>query len=324
MSRRTRPKQFLPLGGANSLLRRTWDRARALARPSSIWVVAPEALAASVRRELPGLHPKNLVLEPSPRDTGPAIALACAAVSRRDPAAIVGILPTDHLIRNQSAFARAFRESVRAAADGALVCLGVSPDRPSTGFGYLLVAKAPRGVRAVPVARFIEKPDRARARRYVESGRYLWNGGMFVWRVDAFLDVLSAVAPALHAVTVAGIANRQAAWRRVPAISVDHAVMEKAPHVMVVPLDAGWDDVGSWDAAARHAAGAASGPGKHVLLGSDGAVVFGDKRLVAIVDLPGIVVVDTPDALLVVSRKSSEKVKSVVAAVRAAGRKDLL
>ena len=286
--------------------------------------MAPVLLAASVRRELPGLVAKNLVLEPSPRDTGPAIALACAAVSRRDPAAIVGILPTDHVIRNQRAFARALRESVRAAAGGALVCLGVTPDRPSTGFGYLRVARAPRGSRAVPVARFIEKPDRVRARRYVASGRYLWNCGMFVWQVDVFLQVLAAVAPALEAVTVAGIPKQRAAWRRVPAISVDHAVMEKAPHVMVVPLDAGWDDVGSWDAAARYAARAASGPGKHVLLGSDGAVVFGDERLVAIVDLPEIVVVDTPDALLVVSRKASEKVKSVVAAVRAAGRKDLL
>jgi len=158
----------------------------------------------------------------------------------------------------------------------------------------------------------------------LRSGRYLWNGGMFVWRVDRFLEELARVAPEVHGATAAVAAGERGAWRRAPKISVDHAVMEKASRVAVVPLDAGWDDLGSWDAAARHASSGTSGGGARVMIGSEGSVVFGGTRVVALLDLPGVVVVDTRDALLVLPRASSEKVKSVLEAVRAAGRVDVL
>jgi len=172
--------------------------------------------------------------------------------------------------------------------------------------------------------KFVEKPDARRAQKFLRSGQYLWNGGMFVWRNERFLEELARVAPDLRRATAAVAAGSRDAWSAAPKISLDYAVMEKADGVVVVPLDAGWDDMGSWDAAARATASGAAGRGARVILGSDGAVVFGGKRLVAVLDLPGVVVVDTPDALLVVSRASSEKMKSVVAAVRAAGRVDLL
>ena len=322
MSRRSRPKQFLALAGTRSLLRQTWDRVRSLAPASRIWVVAPRALVAAVRRELPELRAANLVVEPSPRDTGPAVALACAAVARRDPAAIVGIFPTDHLIRDRRAFARAVAAARAEAARGRLVCLGVRPDRPATGFGYLELAARPRGGRAISVARFVEKPDARRARLFVRSGRYLWNGGMFVWSVATFRAVAAEVAPALHAAATAAAAGDRRAWGRAPKISVDYAIMEKAPDVAVVPLDAGWDDVGSWDAAAR--VGPKASRRRELRIDSPGSAVFGGRRFVAVLGVAGIVVVDTDDALLIVARSASENLKSLVAALRAAGRVDLL
>jgi len=324
LSRAKRPKQFLSLAGKVSLLRATWDRARKLVPVERIWTVAPRALAAAVRRELPELRRDRLVVEPSPRDTAPAIALACSVIARNDPRAIAAIFPSDHVIRDTGAFKRALAVAHRAARGGALVCLGIAPDRAATGFGYLKLGARPRPGIASPVLEFVEKPDAARARRFLRSGRYLWNGGMFVWRIDRFLEELARVAPEVHGATAAVAAGSPGAWRRAPKISLDYAVMEKASRVAVVPVDAGWDDLGSWDAAARHAAPGAAGSGARVMLGSEGAVVFGGKRAVAILDLPGVVVVDTPDALLVVSRASSEKMKSVVEAVRASGRADLL
>jgi len=324
LSRASRPKQFLSLVGKVSLLRATWDRARKLVPADRIWTVAPSALATMVRRELPALRRDRLVLEPSPRDTAPAIALACSIIARNDPRAIAAIFPSDHVIRDSAAFKRAVAAGLGAARAGDLVCLGITPDRPATGFGYLKVgARVKPGV-ANRVLEFVEKPDAARARRFVRSGRYLWNAGMFVWRIDRFLDELRRVAPEVHAATSSVAGGSKAAWRRAPKISVDHAVMEKASHVSVVPLDAGWDDLGSWDAAARHRSSGEGSGDSRVLIGSDGAVVFGGTRVIAVLDLPGVVVVDTKDALLVLPRASSEKVKSVLEAVRAAGRADVL
>jgi len=324
LSRGKRPKQFLPLAGRRSLLRDTWDRARWLAPAERIWVVAPRTLASAVRRELPALLKDRLIAEPSPRDTAPAIALACAVVGRHDPAGVTGIFPCDHVIEDKASFKRAVRAAHTEARRGALVCLGVAPNRPATGFGYLRVGTKLRPNTATPVREFVEKPDAARARRFVRSGRYLWNGGMFVWRVDRFQSELELRAPKIYEAVAAVARGSQTAWLGAPKISIDYALMEKAERVSVVPLDAGWGDIGSWDVAAHRASSGVAGSGTRVLLGSDGAAVFGGKRLVAIVDLPGVVVVDTPDALLVLARPSSERMKSVVEAVRAAGRSDLL
>jgi len=287
-------------------------------------VVAPQALANHVRRELPDLRPENLILEPTPRDTGPAIGLACATVARVDPEAIVGMFPTDHLIRDRAAFVETVRAASHAAARGGLVCLGVHPDRPATGFGYLRCSRRPQKNRVVDVERFVEKPSNSLARRFVKSGNYLWNGGMFVWRVDRFLDELSITAPQIHAAVQSFLDGRKSAWKQAPRLSVDYAVMERARQVKVVKLDAGWDDIGSWDAAARHRKAVKGGDAQEILVDSPGTITFGGKRLIAVVGLPDIVVVDTEDALLVVSRRSPDRVKEVVETLRRRRRKDLL
>jgi mannose-1-phosphate guanylyltransferase/mannose-6-phosphate isomerase len=324
LSRFDRPKQFLPLAGKRSLLELTRQRVRGLAPPARVWAVAPARLADAVRRELPDLRPGNLIVEPSPRDTAPAIALACATVQRVDPDATVGVFPTDHLISDRRAFVTAVRAAAASAAEGALVCLGVRPDHPATGYGYLKCGPARKGRADRAVERFVEKPDRARAKRYLASGRYLWNAGMFVWRADRFLAELGRVAPEILSAVRGHLEGRKRSWARAPRRSVDYAVMERAKAVRVVPLRAGWDDVGSWDAAARHRESRTAERDGSIRIDSPGTVVYGDRRVVAVVDLPDVVVVDTDDALLLVSRKSSEKVKEVVRELNRRGREELL
>ena len=324
MSRENRPKQFLALAEGEPLLVATWKRVRRLAPPRRIWVVAPGFLVDDIRRMLPSLLEGNLVVEPCPRDTAPAIGLACARVASRDPGATVGVFPTDHAIRDTEAFQKSVLAAAEAASKGALVCLGVRPDRPATGFGYLRCARPPRRIVAVPVERFEEKPGEARARRYVRSGRYLWNAGMFVWKAERFLEELGRTAPVILRAVRSVLAGRKRSWERVEKISVDHAVMEKADDVQVVPLEAGWDDVGSWDAAARLRERSGRTAGRHLLMDSENSVVFGEHRFVVLLGVKGLVLVDTPDALLVASRDRSEQVRDVVEALHRSNKKELL
>jgi mannose-1-phosphate guanylyltransferase len=243
----------------------------------------------------------------------------------RDPGAVTAFFPTDHVVRDPKAFVGAVRAAVAEARTGALVCLGITPTRPATGFGYLRCRGPLRAGIPAGVERFVEKPDAARARRFVASGRYLWNAGMFVWRADRFLEELALRAPATHGAALGTAAGDRRAWEGAERLSVDYAVMEKARDVRVVPLDAGWDDVGSWEAVAalRREAGSDRDPNA-VLVESPGATVLSDGRCVAVVAAPGIVVVETKDAVLVVGRGASESVRAVVDALRARGRDDLL
>jgi mannose-1-phosphate guanylyltransferase len=273
---------------------------------------------------LPDLGRRRLIVEPSPRDTGPAVTLACAAVARADADAIVGIFPTDHVIGDVRAFVRSVRLATDEASRGRLVCLGVSPDRPATGFGYLRCKSAPVSGRPVSVERFVEKPDLQTARRFVRSGRYVWNAGMFVWSAARFLEEAARTAPRIVRAVEGHLAGKKTAWNRAEKRSVDYAVMEHARDVSAVPLTAAWDDVGSWDAAGRLREQAGAERSDHLMVDSPDSVVFGDERLVAVVDVPGVVVVDTPDALLVVSRTGSEQVRRVVDELKRRRRSDLL
>lgn len=310
-----RPKPFLDLTGDGPLLELAWRRARRLAPASRIWAVAPRTLAGAVRRALPSLPVGNLIVEPQARDTAPAIGLACVTIARRDPDAVVAILPTDHVVRDLPAFVRAVAVAGTEARRGKLVCLGIRADRPATGFGYLRCATPPRPGRASAVAAFVEKPSLARARRFVASGRYLWNGGMFVARAARLLDELGRHAPATLAAVVATAAGRSDAWERSERRSLDHAVMEKAKDVAVVPLDAGWDDVGTWDAAARLREGRPRRQTPHVRIDSEGSEVFDTSGRVVLLGVPGIVVARSGRDLLVVARDRSERVREVGEAI---------
>jgi len=321
-SRAGRPKQFLALAGRDPLLVASWKRIRRLAPASRTWVIAPRALARAIGKLLPELRADRLVVEPAPRDTAPAATLATLSVAAAQPDAVVGLFPADHVVRDEDAFVASVQAAIDAARrEQALVCLGVVPDRPATGFGYLECRAAPRGNRPCEVRRFVEKPDARRAAAFVRSGRYLWNAGMFVYAAATFAGELRRAAPALYRAVERHIAGRPGAWGKVPRISLDYALMERARCVRAVPLRAGWDDVGSWAGVADDAAGGALRP---ILVDSPGCAVRAGHRIVALVGMKDTVVVDTDDALLVVARDRAEDVRAVVAELKRRKRKELL
>jgi mannose-1-phosphate guanylyltransferase len=317
LSRASRPKFLLPLLGERSLLQQTIDRLAPSVPPDRTLVVCGPAHAAPVARQLPDLPEGNVVVEPSPRGSGPAIALATALIARRDPTAIVGSFAADHEVTDLPIF------------DGWLVTIGLTPTRPETGYGYIertddVVACTPEGS-SYRAARFVEKPDAATADEYVTSGRFLWNASMFVWQAQALLDEVARLQPELHA-GVSRIAQvwgtpqqeRVAAevWSHLAESTIDQGVLEQAQRIAVVPARFGWSDVGDWnnlgDLIARDVDGN-SVRGDLVQAHTRNSVVWSETgRLVALVGLENIAVVDTEDALLVVNRGDAQEVRQIV------------
>ena len=342
LSRKRRPKQFLPLGGdgVTPLLTATARRVASLSPIEHVLVVTRADLAEATREALPELPPANVLLEPAGRNTAPCVAWATHTVLRRDPDAVVVVLAADAYIADEASFVEALQTACEAARTGAIVTLGIKPTRPETGYGYLHVGApldgAPEGVHKVRA--FVEKPDLAHATAYVAGGEHLWNAGIFVFRADA---MRAAVAKHLPAVAEAMVDFDRAAARSpddearavgerygaLPSVSIDTGVMEKVGGVAVVPVDCGWSDVGSWQASWELAAhddhgNAARGA---VLADATGNVVVAPPgKVVALVGVHDLVVVDTPDALLVVPRAKAQDVKKAVDALAAAKRDDVL
>ena len=330
LSRPARPKQLHRLGGEATMLQATAMRAADPELFGAPIVVGSAALADEVEAQLRdcGVAPRCLILEPEGRNTAPAIALA-AAVSDGD--ALLLVMPSDHLISDTDAFVDAIKAGATVAQQGWLVTFGIRPEAPETGYGYIRRAGeiAPGVFRA---EQFVEKPDRATAQAYVEDGGYDWNGGIFLFRADALLDALSSHAPdILDAVrqSVAGAQqdgprlrpNREA-FGRARNQSIDHAVMEKAERVAVVPVRMGWSDVGSWDALFE--AGEADDEGNVVsgdvtALDTRGSLVASEGPLVVTIGVEDLIVVATGDAVLVAPRGQSQRVREAVDRLKAGG-----
>lgn len=327
LSREAYPKQFLPLAGEQTMLQDTWQRVAPLAGGAPIVVANEEhRFLAAEQLRVVGVDDAAIVLEPAGRNTAPAIAAAAlqAMAGGGDPLLLV--LPSDHVVRDAQAFQAAVREAMPAAADGALVTFGIVADAPETGFGYIQ-AGAGEGVR--PVLRFVEKPDAGTARAYLESGDYYWNSGMFLFRASRYLEELEKFNPAMvEAVRKAfdGAARDGdfvrldgEAFAASPSDSIDYAVMEKTGRAMVLPVDIGWNDVGSWSALWEVSEQDADGNAHH------GEVIAVDshrnyaysRRLVALVGVDDLVVVETDDAVLVARKDRVQQVKDVVARLKA-------
>jgi mannose-1-phosphate guanylyltransferase len=343
LSRAEHPKFLLPLAGSSgSLLQATVQRLAPLVPPERTLVVTGQPHAAAVAAQLPGLPPGNVLAEPAPRDSGAAIGLAAAVIAQRDQAAVMGSFAADHLVQNLDRFAAAVRAAVTGAEQGWLMTVGMRPTRPETGFGYLHCGDRLREGPIRRVLTFKEKPDRDQAVRLVESGDYLWNASMFIWRVEVFLAELARQQPALHAglvrIAAAWDTPRRAGvlgevWPALPRIAVELAVMEGAATrglVATVPGDFGWTDIGDFrnlgelgigDAAGNVVVTAgAAGPAAVQLVDSRGVVaVPGGGRLVSMLGLTDVVVVDTPDALLVCPRDRAQDVKQLVDDLRSRG-----
>ena len=337
LSRSSSPKFLHDMTGAGrSLLQATWDRLVPVCG-DHILVVTGAVHQQAVQTQLPGLAPANLLAEPSPRDSMAAIGLAAAILERRDPEAIVGSFAADHVIGEPEVFAGCVREAVAVAGSGYLVTIGIEATRPATGFGYihvgedLAIAGAPNGRQ---VRSFVEKPDEMTARGYLETGEYRWNAGMFVVKASVLLDLLAGFHPGLAAGlrAIAAEPTRLAQlWPELTRISIDHAVAEPAAaqgRVAVVPGTFTWDDVGDFDSLASLLPDALAVPGLKVLgeaglvLARDatGVVVPGSGRTVAVLGVDDIVVVDTPDAVLVTTRERAQDVKALVDQLKACGR----
>lgn len=335
LSRASRPKFLLDLDGSGrSLLQQTWDRLNDLIPAERIHVVTGPAHVDAIRAQLPELT--GLIVEPSPRDSMPAIGLAAAVIGSESPDAVIGSFAADHIIDDQIAFAEAIEQAVAVARDGLISTIGITPNGPSTAFGYIQSGEL-LGIEGAPsaraVIRFVEKPDAVTAASYVADGDHNWNGGMFVTRTDVLLGHLARLQPRLHdgLVLIADAwasGDRQTVledvWPTLTRIAIDHAIAEPVSlegGIAVVPGAFAWDDVG--DFAALQDVRAASSPGT-VWIDADGLAIAEDGMTIAVVGLHDVVVVHTADAVLVTTREHVQRVKEVPAALRDRGRDDLV
>ncbi len=340
-SRTRTPKQLLPFVGENTLLQETLERLRAVVPPERIWVLTNDHLVKEIRKQLPDVPAAQVLAEPAQRNTAPCLALASQLIAARDPKAVLGVFPADHHISKPAEYRKYVKAAFRAAGAGSLITLGIQPRWPETGYGYL---EFPEGSNAgtfepVPLSSFREKPDEAKAREFLAAGHYYWNAGMFFWKAGAFLDCMREFQPktstllaSLPPLESRGFAAKlKSVYPNCENISVDYAVMEPAGKKgMVLGLatgDFGWNDLGSWNAvyelAERDSEGNIS-RGESVFEGATGCFVEAHGKLVAMVGVKDLVVVDTPDALLIVDRSRAQDVGRIVKQLEKRERHDLL
>ncbi|HBZ48270.1 MAG TPA: mannose-1-phosphate guanylyltransferase/mannose-6-phosphate isomerase [Stenotrophomonas sp.] len=332
LSREAYPKQFLPLVGDVTMLQATWNRVAAIAGKAPIVVANQEHrfMAAEQLRECK-VTPQALILEPIGRNTAPAIAIAALQALAAGEDALLLVLPSDHVVRDDAAFHAAVKQAAAAADSGKLVTFGIVPTAPETGYGYIK-AQAGDGVHVVD--RFVEKPDLATAQQYVASGEYYWNSGMFLFKASRYLQELESLQPAILAAcrTALDKASRDSDFIRLdadafaasPSDSIDYAVMEKTADAAVIPLDAGWNDVGSWSALWEVSDKDADGNACHgdvIALDCRNSYAYGN-RLIAMVGLEDVVVVETDDAVFVGHKDRVQDVKEIVGQIKRDGRSE--
>ena len=332
LSREAYPKQFLPLAGELTMLQATWQRVAPIASRGPLVIANEEhRFVAAEQLQQVGAEPAAIILEPVGRNTAPAIAVAALEATGEGADALLLVLPSDHVITNEAAFRTAVEAATSAAEAGKLVTFGIVPTGPETGYGYIKAADG-QGVRAVE--RFVEKPDLDTATGYVASGQYYWNSGMFLFKASRYLQELERLQPGMLSACRQAwqSARRDADFTRldkdaftaVPSDSIDYAVMEKTADAVVVPLDAGWNDVGSWtalrDVSQQDGDGNAH-QGDVIAIDCRNTYAYA-QRLVALVGLDDVIVVETDDAVLVGNADRMQEVKTVVAQLKAGGRSE--
>ncbi len=330
MSRKETPKQFLNVVSDSTLIQSTLARLQGIVEPECTFVVTHERYVKQTSDQLPSIPRENILAEPISRNTAPCIMYAAMKLNHTDPDATMIVLPADHVVKNVRQFQRVLKRGIKAAQEeGALITVGIEPTHPATGYGYIQYdssdADESRGLKSYWVKTFAEKPDVATAERFLDSGDFLWNSGMFIWRTDSIMDAvtkhLPKVADAFTSLPKAiGSRREKAAVKRsfgdCPSISIDYGVMERADKVYVVPGSFGWSDVGDWRAVYEFRPKGKTGNviSGNVLVQDSGRclVQAGGDRLIALVGMNDVVVVDTEDATLVCHRDSTQQVKKVV------------
>jgi mannose-1-phosphate guanylyltransferase len=337
-SRKARAKQVLNFFGERSLIQQTVDRLRPLLPPERIWILTNEHLKEEISRQLPEVPKRQIIAEPAQRNTAPAIGLACHMLHSLDPGAVLGIFPADHLISRPAIYLRAVRPAFRAASQGEMVVLGIKPRYPETGFGYIEFPKksSVTPLEPTPIARFREKPDLATAKKFVKAGNYFWNAGMFFWQASRLLEALDTLLPKTAKLIRSlppflspdFFPELNRVFPLCEDISIDYAVLEKEKNVLGVQSpEFGWNDVGSWSAVydlQKHDAQGNAFRGDAIFEDSTGNYVDAPGKLVALVGARNLVVVDTPDALLVVDRDKAQNVSQLVKLLEKQRRDSLL
>ncbi len=336
LSRKRTPKQVLTVTGERSLIQATVDRLAPLIAPANIWILTNDFVRDEIVRQLPEVPANQILSEPVQRNTAPAIGLAAKILTSLDPDAVMGVFPSDHVILDPEAYLNSVRPAFEAAAAGKIAVLGIAPRWAETGYGYIEFPEGTEAGKLANVLTFREKPDAVVAAEYVASGRFYWNAGMFFWRASVLLDNLRR-----HLPVTAGKLDELPSFRdgsfhaklaeifpQCENTSIDYAVMEKATGVVgVACTEFGWNDVGSWDAVydllPRDSEGNAS---RSELLArqSSGNFVDAGKKLVALLGVEDLIVVDTPDALLVASRSRAQQVGDLVKLLERQNREELL
>jgi mannose-1-phosphate guanylyltransferase len=337
LSRKSQPKQALKLIGERTMFQHAVDRLEPLFPMERILVVTSAAIADVLRPQVPSLPEENFILEPAGRDSAPAAGLAAIRLLAKDPDAIMAMVTADHYIVDAEQFRAVIAAAAEVAAAGTIVTLGIRPAYPATGYGYVAAGEAQTivdGFRVYRSAGFAEKPDRATAVRFVEDGRYSWNSGMFIWRADRLMaefrsqlpdlyESLSRIAAALGASEEKDVLRAE--WDGIRRISIDYGIMEHAQDVAVIPAELGWSDIGSWASLLDILEGDEAG---NVFQGAVTAVdtqrtlirsESGSGRLIAAVGLEDMIVVDTPDVLLVCPRSRAEQVRELVKRLESSG-----
>lgn len=334
-SREHRPKHLLPIVGDRPMLAQTLERIRPVVSPKNTFVITSAAQENAVREVCAKLPKANIVAEPFGRDTAPAVALAAALVGARDPQGVFAVLPSDHVIPDEEVYLRDLRAAFAAAeAEPVLVTIGIKPTEPETGYGYIHIGKAWKefgGAKFFRVKQFKEKPPLKTAQRYVASGKYAWNAGMFVWRVPVVEAAFEKHAPAYLAAMEpvrAALAKRKPidaalkkVYSKIEKMSVDYALLEKAKNVVVLPASFSWDDVGSWSAVQTHCkldAGGNALRGPALVEEGRGNIVFSESgHLTAVLGADDMIVVHTKDATLVAPKSKAQEIKKLITKIAA-------
>ena len=314
-SRRSRPKQFLEVSGGETMLAQTRARLEGLVPEERLWVVTSEAQVGLVRDSLPELPPQNILAEPVGRNTAACCAWAALEVQKRDPEALLAVLPADHVIESAASFRASCELASKAAqSDSTLVTLGIQPTFAATGYGYIECGETCGELRQV--VRFVEKPDLERAQEFLDSGKFLWNAGIFVWSTSSIIAAFREHAPDILGPLEAGEAR--AVYAELPARPVDIAILEKSDSVRVLPIDYGWNDVGSWSALAEilpadENGQVLGGDARLVSVDAKDCIAYGENReTIALIGVEDLIVVRSGNATLVCPRNRAQDVRRIV------------
>ncbi len=331
-SRTNLPKQFLSISGNKSMIQQSIARLEKLVDIDKIFVVTNELYAELIHAQIPHLPKENIIIEPVGRNTAPCVGLASIIIEERYPDSTMIVIPSDHIIQNDIGFLNILRTSVDVAkVKGNLVTLGIKPTYPETGYGYIESAEEViplNGFEVYRVNRFVEKPDHSTAQRYLDSGNFYWNSGIFVWRIDSIRHYIRELMPDLHDVleTIkAGFISKDRAevirseFIKMPDQSIDYGIMEKADNIYVIPCVFGWDDVGSWTALDRISERDENGnviKGNILNLDTKRCIIESDGKLIATLGVEDLIIVDTEDVTLICSKDKAQEVKMLLKELR--------